>query len=240
MFKLITLSCTLIYCTILIAQDPLRMDTIYSGDSLVVGYGSIYLGKKEGVWKYLHLISGDKWNNHFLRDTLVSSTHLFPDQSYKISVSSGSNQKYTSITYDNFNRIINITTISSGKPDGLFIEFSESGSIVLHRFYVEGKLEGREVGYHGNGLIKRLGSWHSNARCGIWEFYHENGLVSSKGAYTLLNISEYDLNEIDREFMDSWVDDSHLNVKDGSWLYFDEYGNPVKEELFKFGKLIRH
>ena len=49
--------------------------------------------------------------------------------------------------------------------------------------YTDGKLNGKEISYYGNGQIKEEGNYKFGKRDGKWIWYNENEQISNKKNY---------------------------------------------------------
>ena len=93
----------------------------------------------------------------------------------------------------------------NGKPDGLWIKWSENGNKIEESNYKNGLLKGYFVLYHSNGSKSLEGSILHGKKNGLFAMYHENGVRSFRGEY------------FDGEGK-------------GGWIYYNEEGEKVRKK----------
>ncbi len=93
----------------------------------------------------------------------------------------------------------------NGKPDGLWIRWSENGNKIEESNYKYGLLNGYFSLYHPNGSKSLEGSILHGKRNGLFAMYHENGVRSFRGEY-------FD------------------GVGKGTWVYYNEKGKKVRKK----------
>ena len=93
----------------------------------------------------------------------------------------------------------------NGKPDGLWIKWSENGIKIEEGNYKNGLLEGYFALYHPNGSKSLEGSILHGKKNGLFAMYHENGVRSFRGEY-------FD------------------GIGMGKWVYYNEEGTKIRKK----------
>ena len=93
----------------------------------------------------------------------------------------------------------------NGKPDGLWIKWSDNGNKIEESNYKNGLLKGYFVLYHSNGSKSLEGSILHGKKNGLFAMYHENGVRSFRGEY-------FD------------------GVGKGKWVYYNEDGAKIRKK----------
>ena len=93
----------------------------------------------------------------------------------------------------------------NGKPDGLWIKWSENGNKIEEGNYKNGLLEGYFALYHPNGSKSLEGSILHGKKNGLFAMYHENGVRSFRGEY-------FD------------------GIGMGKWVYYNEEGAKIRKK----------
>tara|TARA_Y100001934_G_C12274509_1_gene736676 strand:+ start:168 stop:713 length:546 start_codon:yes stop_codon:yes gene_type:complete len=93
----------------------------------------------------------------------------------------------------------------NGKPDGLWIKWSENGIKIEEGNYNNGLLEGYFALYHKNGSKSLEGSILHSKKNGLFAMYHENGVRSFRGEY-------FD------------------GIGKGKWVYYNEEGTIIRQK----------
>lgn len=118
--------------------------------------------------------------------------------------------------------------------EGEYCVFDESGSIKVEMEYKNGNIHGLYREYYPNGHIKREGLYRDGYMDGRWVSYHENGQEESNGNYISILDPEYKM----REFEKLPNSNMHEGRKHGKWVYHDNKGNKISEEMYKQG--VKH
>ncbi len=112
----------------------------------------------------------------------------------------------------------------TGKENGLFKYFDETGKIIKSEIYLHGVLlakglideEGKRQGYweeyYKDGVLKSKGKYKDGKRIGEWEYFFANKQLQQKGTY------------LDGE------------KPTGLWIWYYDDGNILRKENFRKGK----
>lgn len=71
-----------------------------------------------------------------------------------------------------------------GKKQGLWISYSDSGSVASCEIYINDSLTGETIGYFENGTISSRGTLKNGQREGGWIQYYSNNKIAEKGRYS--------------------------------------------------------
>lgn len=106
---------------------------------------------------------------------------------------------------------------------------------------------GEWLEFYDNGSIKAKKEFYMGLETGLWEWYYANGIKKREGRY----FEEYLIQHpcevtaithswgmFDIEDFHSGKHYVHIRPKHGTWKYWDDKGNLIKEELYDQGKLI--
>lgn len=147
---------------------------------------------------------------------------------------------------------------SLGKYTGEWKRYYKNKQLANVRNYSHGGLKGNSVFYYKNGNKKATGlyehelyelhiSGHSmdnlvESKMGLWTYYHPNGQKEAEGNYwfdeILLQTPEERLKEAeDIEFGDL-IRPYKVDLKHGTWQYWDNNGLLQKEETYDKGELL--
>lgn len=83
------------------------------------------------------------------------------------------------VYYRNKNELKN-TYYKEGKLHGSFKQYSSVGVLTDDLNYVEGLLDGEATYYEPNGRIRQKGAYKQDLKVGIWKYYKDGELVSTK------------------------------------------------------------
>ncbi|HNY06831.1 MAG TPA: hypothetical protein PKL64_01950 [Bacteroidales bacterium] len=89
---------------------------------------------------------------------------------------------------------------------------------------------GLHTEWYENGQKKFEGQWRMNKMTGLWRYWYENGQKQMEGNYCGGEWEELSM------FSGKYPD--FIPRKDGKWLYWDAYGNLMKTEIWKNGKML--
>jgi antitoxin component YwqK of YwqJK toxin-antitoxin module len=68
----------------------------------------------------------------------------------------------------------------AGELHGSYKQYSDKGILTDDLNYKEGYIDGKAVFYEPNGKIKQRGQYKKDLKVGIWEYYVEGKLVTTK------------------------------------------------------------
>ena len=122
--------------------------------------------------------------------------------------------------------------------DGRYTEYYANENLKNIVNYHKGVREGRTVEYYPNGSMRVTGPLHRGARQGEWRFYYDNGQLREIGTYEVLEITDQNEKEL-TDFIDNWVDDKLVYLKEGLWRYYDAQGKLTKETQFSKGRTLK-
>lgn len=225
------------------SQESIRIDTVYSEEGKVEGFGAISNGNRCGNWTFYSERKGEitKWT--YLNDSLIySRSYTDYDRLYNMCYFKRIDSTYVKegpdIGYKN-GEIIRVVNYSNDKANGLtFIYYPTSQSVKQLINYVNDTLQHEAVFYYENGMVMEKGNYVDNAKNGQWTSYYENGTLKSEGSYTIVHTDSLNINDISSQFYDCWITLNTLEVKNGIWVYYSEDGSVIKTEVFENGKLI--
>jgi antitoxin component YwqK of YwqJK toxin-antitoxin module len=104
---------------------------------------------------------------------------------------------------------------NNGYKTGIWTNYyPDNGEIFQESHFINGKLNGKMSMYHINGFLKVSGEMVNDQHQGEWVWYHPTGGISSVA--TFVN-----------------------GKKEGRQLMYDIEGNEVREEIYKYGVLIK-
>jgi antitoxin component YwqK of YwqJK toxin-antitoxin module len=131
--------------------------------------------------------------------------------------------------------------------------------------FKDGYLEGDYALYYPNGMPAVIGFYHENIRSGVWQFFHDNGTLLTKGYYddwVMTFIEKNDdhiriygrkneiLETVTKEkalkHIEAYYNSSNPEgipgvyfFRIGKWTVFDKEGNPIRKQKYRRGKLIK-
>jgi TonB family protein len=101
------------------------------------------------------------------------------------------------IYYTKTNKIARKMQYSEGKIQGNADYFDSKGNCIKILNYNKGQLDGAyELKYPNTLKTKDIGQYKDSLMVGEWLFYYENGQISAKETYTLGNLTDYKLFDI--------------------------------------------
>ena len=71
----------------------------------------------------------------------------------------------------------------NGKRTGLWQSFYENGIKWSESYYVNGKRDGHSITFFPNGKVRYIGEYKNDKQIGEWEFYDEEGKLTSQENY---------------------------------------------------------
>lgn len=161
-----------------------------------------------------------------------------------------------------------ITQFSNGFRNGSEYRYDESGGMQSHFRYTQGKLDGYFLEFYQSGYVCRNGKYSKGEKDGRWIEFYENHQAKSEGYYVPgynryeLNMemdSVHIYNENDELLRVRKLDSIFVSAlrgcvdvygtigmrfpvnayrKDGTWKYWDQQGNLIKEEYWQSGELL--
>ena len=66
---------------------------------------------------------------------------------------------------------------------GLFVEYSENGTVISEGTYVDGREQGLWRDYYPNGALAAEGHYEQGRECGAWRHWNEQGVEEQPTAY---------------------------------------------------------
>jgi len=131
----------------------------FSNSGVVESEGMMIAKKRVGRWVYYH------------RDGKT----LMIEENYNNGLLSGEYKLY----YKNL-QITKLTHYKGGRQHGNCKQYTTAGILIEDINYVNGQLHGEAVYYETNGNVKQIGQYEEDLRVGIWEFYVDGKLTTSK------------------------------------------------------------
>ncbi len=149
--------------------------------------------------------------------------------------------------------------MKNGVKDGSFEKFYFDGSCEYQAFYVDGKLEGKEVmfdkdggivyeanyknglkdgpysTYHSKGMLKEKGAFKNDLWEGEWLYYDENGMIVGDATFTGGTGALHAYNENGNLVLST---EYVANVKNGKEISFANNGDTLKEVIFENNKIV--
>lgn len=152
------------------SEKPMVVKTFEanSEEALVQFFSTKGIIESEGKMKEKQRIG--KWNYyHNGADTIMI------EENYEDGQLSGEYKLF----YKNA-QLTKLTHYKIGMQHGNCKQYTEAGVLIEDVNYVDGQLHGPAVYYETTGLIKQKGNYEEDLRVGIWEWYNDGQLVSSK------------------------------------------------------------
>ncbi|HXK80987.1 MAG TPA: hypothetical protein PLO05_02370 [Bacteroidales bacterium] len=120
-----------------------------------------------------------------------------------------------------------VKTHSSGKPAKVqYFDTSSNNKVLKH-----------EIRYYQNGKKEMEGAYKNGKRHGKWIAWYDNEVVWSIGYYKQglkHGKSEVYFPNGEVRYEKNYVNDT----ADGTWLFFDENGNPIGKVVYQKGEII--
>lgn len=120
---------------------------------------------------------------------------------------------------------------------GPSITWHPNGRRAAEGSWVGGKRHGEWKVWHANGTPSGRGTYSHGLREGVWTFYHPDGTRESEGAYvgdqqhgTWVFWSADALTRTEGRF--------ELGLRTGRWIDHDPGGLPVRERIYREGRLV--
>ncbi len=196
-------------------------------------------GLRQGVWKefyesgelkskgeYKNSVMVGKWNYYFTNGD-IEITGKYNNKGRKI----GEWVWY----YPNREELM-VENWANGKLEGDYFEYSEEGDTITSGVYYMG-LEDGEWYYNNSGTIE-IGTYYEGMRIENWKVWFPNGKV----AFDM----NYDQDLYDGKYTAYW-DNGRIKISGkyesgtpiGTWVRYDEEGNPVMTTIYKDGREIQ-
>ena len=112
-----------------------------------------------GTWEYYH----------------KDGETLMIEENYVDGLLSGEYKLY----YKN-SQLTRLAYYKEGRLHGSYKQYSDKGILIDDLQYKDGFIDGKAVFYEPNGKIKQRGQYKKDLKVGIWEYYVEGKLVTSK------------------------------------------------------------
>lgn len=129
------------------------------------------------------------------------------------------------------------------------IDFSiDSGTIIQKGEFRYGSYTENLVLIDSTGMIRYRSAW-CDSGCtfpiGIWHTFYNNGMIKSEGSYLPYNMREceYSTGAIPEDQCGNkdaftWIIiEKETKVRDGNWVFYNEYGEKIREEYYEGGFL---
>jgi antitoxin component YwqK of YwqJK toxin-antitoxin module len=182
----------------------------YSDDNkTLLSKGEVKNGEKTGVWKT------------YFPDGKLNEEGFYDNNRYKLvnvwnsageqTVKDG-NGRY--ILYWDNDSVYMVGNIENGFKNGIWVTHDIEGKLTGRVEYLDDELHGKIGSFFGSGQVSFEGEYSNGIRQGKWTWYYEDGSLSSTVQF---------------------VNDK----KEGIQLFHDVRGNPVKEEEYESGVLVR-
>jgi len=104
--------------------------------------------------------------------------------------------------------------------------YTDDGSVILSCHFIKNKskeevLGGVYTSYFTNGKKKESGQYKLGQKFGHWTYYHNSGVKKREEFYLYKDCGLYDYN---------WYE-----CPSGTWMYYDENGDPFKKQIYSEG-----
>jgi antitoxin component YwqK of YwqJK toxin-antitoxin module len=223
-----------------------KMDTLYSDEGIIEGYGKVKDGKRIGSWHFnlQQKIDYFKWN--YLENNRIISRQYFNEKLtalYEAKIKDSLLVK-DGVYLEYFKGGLSLNaTFSKGKLNGNYIEYYPSQEVKKHLFYKDGVVQGKVVYYYEDGMLMKEGEYAEIGKAKVWHQYYPNGVLKSEGSYLIIEIPDEKMSEamseISEEFVDTWVTLNSLEVKDGVWKHYSKTGEIIKEVAYDKGVIVK-
>jgi antitoxin component YwqK of YwqJK toxin-antitoxin module len=165
-------------------------------------------------------------------------------------------------TYNNTEGLLELSEFKAGVPDGIRIQFDESGYISIDANYKNGKLEGRRTEYRYGSVKRQIENYSGGVLNGNKKVFYESGTLQEDGSYKNGKRDglvkwytqeekpsiefTYKMGIIEgpaKTYFASGKIQTEGNYKNdnesGEWKEYDEDGNIIKTVLYDNGKKIK-
>lgn len=193
------------------SQQPDGVDTVYTPDGEIDGYGSVKNGKRVETWRF-NIYGGKSYMAvTYLEDGTAIVKHFKDKDCYEQIYLNHMATTYKVIKNSIFylQQYVNaiVKPDYSLVADGEYISYYPNGVQNERGMYKNGFREGEWKGWYSNGYLGNLlyfklnkldslfityyknghmmftGNYKEDARTGLWKEYYENGKLKSEGSY---------------------------------------------------------
>ncbi len=115
-------------------------------------------------------------------------------------------------------------------------ELKDFSKARVHMYFRNGKKHGPFLQYYPNGQLKEKGKYNEAKKVGQWNYYNQNGRISSLRSYKNGKLDGVSSNfSSDTGILISKIIYQNGKIKDGTYEYFDKDGNLSSVTNFKGG-----
>ncbi|MBC6368941.1 toxin-antitoxin system YwqK family antitoxin [Algoriphagus sp. AK58] len=242
------------------APENDTQEYFYFGNTNLVGFGPIEEGKKSGTWKIYKRVnelkdpqvSLDAVRGVEIEETFDLSIPVF-QIAFKDNVPDGLMEEFYPT-----GAIKKLVNFSSGRLNGEFFEFSESGEVLLSGSYLDDLKEGDWNSYYRDGSKKSEYSYSKNLLQGTTKNYFPNGNLAEiipfeagklEGTYQAffpngnLQKSIEFANDQENGAYERFYEDGQQEIRgsfangelDGIWENFDNLGTLISKGEYQAG-----
>lgn len=134
----------------------------------------VMIGKKRvGLWLYYH----------------KDGKTIMIEENYEDGLLSGEYKIYYKNTV-----LTRSAHYKEGNLHGSYKQFTDRGILIDDLNYTDGNIDGKAVFYEPNGKIKQRGQYKNDLKVGVWEYYVEGKLVTTKDFDAPIEKNENDEN----------------------------------------------
>jgi len=144
-------------------------------------------------------------------------------------------------TWENKDSILGIKTIENyknGELEGYYYQWYRKENTIEEGYYVNNNRNGKWKISDTNKIVKQEAEYRNGYYFGVYTSYWPNGKIKEQGSYIQIEgkrgITAIGTNGKRRtEFRKV----NNLPVKNGTWKYYNKYGNLLKTENYRKGKI---
>ena len=181
----------------------------YSENGTLVWRGRVENGLKVGSWETFHTNGKRKEEGRY--EGKIYKIQNSWDQEGLLQVVKGEGEYIT--YYENSSQVHEKGQIKNGLREGYWVTYYDSSLLQQESNYIQGKLNGDSNSYYPNGTISVTGKFKNDGKEGEWKWFYESGQLHSSVNY--IN-----------------------NKKEGAQIFWSEFGNKSKEEIYESNKLV--